>query len=388
MKILFIFGTRPEAIKLAPVIKEMRKFPRKIDLRVCVTSQHLEMLRQVMRFFKIEPDFDLKIMERGQSLFDITAKAFARLEKVLRAFKPDLVIVQGDTTSAFVGALSGFYVKARVAHVEAGLRSGDKYSPFPEEINRKLTSGIADLHFAPTAGARKNLLKEGVLKNIFVTGNTVVDALRESALRIEKDARLRSALDRGLVRMIGNAWQDKTARFILVTAHRRENFGGALENICAALKVLARNNPGVHIVYPVHPNPNISLPVSRLLGDIKNIHLVKPMDYPHLVRLMSRCSFILTDSGGIQEEAPSLGKPVLVMRGNTERPEAVAAGTAKLVGTGAAGIVASAQRLLDSRRALQSMANRKNPFGDGKAAARIVKIILGASMPPARRPRP
>jgi UDP-N-acetylglucosamine 2-epimerase (non-hydrolysing) len=365
IKVLTVFGTRPEAIKLAPVIKELEKHSDKVISRVCVTAQHREMLDPFLRLFNIKPEWDLNIMKPNQTLFDVTVSALSKLGSLLEQEKPDIVLVQGDTTTAFVTALAAFYLKIKIGHVEAGLRTGDKYSPFPEEVNRRLISHLADLHFAPTERARANLLAEGIHKEtIFVTGNTVVDSL--FAIReLSKDQNL-----------LKNLPLDPKRKLILVTAHRRESFGEGLKNICLALRKLVELDASVEIVYPVHLNPNVKEPVKRILGACERVHLIEPLDYVAFVHLMKRAYLILTDSGGIQEEAPSLGKPVLVLRKSTERPEAVEAGTAKLVGTDPEAIVNETLRLLNDHDAYATMANALNPFGDGRAAERIAKIIL------------
>jgi UDP-N-acetylglucosamine 2-epimerase (non-hydrolysing) len=370
MRVLIIFGTRPEAIKLAPVIRELGKRPE-FDPRVCVTAQHREMLDQVLQLFEIRPDFDLGIMRPDQSLFEVTERALAALEGVLEAERPELVLVQGDTTTAFVGALAGFYRKIRVGHIEAGLRSCDKFAPFPEEMNRRLADELSDLLFAPTEGAKANLLREGFPEErIFVTGNTVIDALLWTVERLESpEAQAR------LARRFAELGLDlEGKRLILVTAHRRESFG-RLGEICHALRLIAEHNRDVELVYPVHLNPQVRGPVRRALEGTERVHLLEPLDYESFVWLMSRAYLILTDSGGIQEEAPSLGKPVLVMRERTERPEALAAGTAKLVGVAPQRIFQEAQRLLDEPAEYAKMARAVNPFGDGHAAERIVSIL-------------
>jgi UDP-N-acetylglucosamine 2-epimerase (non-hydrolysing) len=370
MRVLIIFGTRPEAIKLAPVIRELGKRPE-FDPRVCVTAQHREMLDQVLQLFEIRPDFDLGIMRPDQSLFEVTERALAALEGVLEAERPELVLVQGDTTTAFVGALAGFYRKIRVGHIEAGLRSCDKFAPFPEEMNRRLADELSDLLFAPTEGAKANLLREGFPEErIFVTGNTVIDALLWTVERLESpEAQAR------LARRFAELGLDlEGKRLILVTAHRRESFG-RLGEICHALRLIAEHNRDVELVYPVHLNPQVQGPVRRALEGTERVHLLEPLDYESFVWLMSRAYLILTDSGGIQEEAPSLGKPVLVMRERTERPEALAAGTAKLVGVAPQRIFQEAQRLLDEPAEYAKMARAVNPFGDGHAAERIVSIL-------------
>lgn len=363
-RFLFILGTRPEAIKLAPLIRTLAAAGK---VKVCSTGQHRQMLDQVLGFFSIVPDYDLRIMGRDQTLFTVTARALARLERVIDDARPDLILVQGDTTTAFAGALAGFYRKIPVAHIEAGLRSFDKFSPYPEEMNRLLVSRLADYHFAPTKKARENLLSEGVpSRNIFVVGNTVIDALFTGLDIIRADEKPCRRKFRTV---------DFSKKLILVTGHRRESFGRPFEQICRALKEIARR--GVEIVYPVHLNPRVRAHVYPLLRDVANIHLIEPLDYPHLIWLMGQSHLVLTDSGGIQEEAPSLGKPVLVMRDVTERTEGIEAGTAILVGTDRRRIVEETSRLLEDPRAYRAMARRKNPYGDGRACRRIRKIIAG-----------
>lgn len=361
-RFLFIFGTRPEAIKLAPLIAGLRKIG---EVRVCVTGQHREMLDQVLRFFSIVPDHDLNIMEENQNLFTVTAKSLRLLEKAIDESLPDLIIVQGDTTTAFAGALAGFYKKIKVAHVEAGLRSFDRFSPFPEEMNRIMIGHIADYHFAPTKKAGQNLVREGIpQRSIHVVGNTVIDALFMGLAIVKKNEKRFYDHFRFL---------DFSKRILLVTGHRRESFGKPFGNICRALKEIARND--VEIVYPVHLNPNVRGHVYPILRGIRNIHLIEPLAYPHLIWLMSKSYLVLTDSGGIQEEAPSLGKPVLVMRDVTERTEGIEAGTAVLVGTNRKRIVESALTLLSDKGEYGKMAKRRNPYGDGKASERIRGII-------------
>lgn len=363
-KVLFVFGTRPEAIKLAPVIHELRS-RREFNARVCVTAQHREMLDQVLECFGIVPDHDLGIMRAGQDLFDLTARCLTELRPVLAAEKPDTVLVQGDTTTVMAAALAAFYLGIRVGHVEAGLRTYDKRQPFPEEINRRLASHLADLHFAPTESARKNLLAEGIApQSVFVTGNTVIDAL----LYIREKFRGRFPRPPGMRPV------DATQRMVLVTGHRRESFGEGFENICEALHRIAAR-PDVEIVYPVHLNPNVQEPVRRVLGALANVQLIEPVSYVSFVGLMESAHVILTDSGGIQEEGPSLGKPVLVMRQVTERPEAVEAGTVKLVGTDAGAIVDGVNELLDDSEAYQRMSRAHNPYGDGQASGRIADVL-------------
>ena len=368
LKVMCVFGTRPEAIKLAPVIRAFHQHPDQIECRVCVTAQHRRMLDQVLELFGIRPDYDLDIMRENQSLSQVTAAVFERLDPVLVAERPDWVLVQGDTTTVMAAAMVAFYHHIRVGHVEAGLRTGDKRQPFPEEINRRVTSVVADLHFAPTSWARDNLLREGIAADqIWVTGNPVIDALLTVA-DMPYDA------TRGP--LAGLPWQ---RRILLVTAHRREHFGRPLEEICQALLELAqRYADDVHIVYPVHLNPNVQEPVYRLLDGQPNIALLPPLDYQPLIYLMKRCYLVLTDSGGIQEEAPSLGKPVLVLRDTTERPEGVQAGTVRLVGPHRHAIVTEAARLLEDDATYQTMAHAVNPYGDGHAAMRIVDALLQA----------
>jgi UDP-N-acetylglucosamine 2-epimerase (non-hydrolysing) len=371
LKVALIFGTRPEAIKLAPVIRSLKKNPE-FRCLICVTGQHRQMLDQVLDLFSITPDYDLNIMKSGQDLFDITCGVLQGLKQILIEERPDLVLVHGDTTTSMAAALASYYCKTRVGHVEAGLRTHDKFAPFPEEINRTLTGALTDLHFAPTTWARQNLLSEGVAdESIFVTGNTVVDALLSVVERIKTDTAIKASLDAQF------SFLNPEKRLILVTGHRRENFGDGFENICLAIIDIAKANPEIEILYPVHLNPNVREPVQRLLGGsgLTNIHLIEPVDYLPFVYLMNRSYLIITDSGGVQEEAPSLGKPVLVMREITERPEAVEAGTVKLVETDRALIASAAQTLLEIEEAYQQMSAIHNPYGDGKAADRIAEII-------------
>jgi UDP-N-acetylglucosamine 2-epimerase (non-hydrolysing) len=366
LKVLTIFGTRPEAIKMAPVLKVLEAHPDRVESRVCVTAQHRQMLDQVLELFDIVPDHDLDLMTQDQTLAQVTAAVSTHLEPVLAAERPDWVLVQGDTTTVMAASLLAFYHRIQVGHVEAGLRTRDKYRPFPEELNRRVAGVVADLHFAPTAWARDNLLHEGVPpETIYVTGNPVIDALLMVAGRPYHP-------ESGP--LAGLPWE---RRLILVTAHRRENFGRPLERICAALARIACRYPDdVHIVYPVHLNPHVQGPVYRLLGDVPNVTLLPPLDYLPLVHLMKRCTLVLTDSGGIQEEAPGLGVPVLVLREVTERPEGVEAGTVRLVGTRAEDILREASRLLDDPAAYQHMAHAVNPYGDGHAAEYIVEALL------------
>lgn len=368
-KILIVFGTRPEAIKMAPVVAALKASPQ-WDVKVCVTAQHREMLDQVLGLFNIVPDFDFDLMRPGQDLTDITSNVLIGLRGVFRQWKPDMVFVHGDTTTAMAASLAAFYAKIPVAHVEAGLRTNDISSPWPEEMNRRMVGRVASLHFAPTEIARANLLAEGSLdKMIFVTGNTVIDALLNVVKRINTDAVLKQQLHNRF------SFVRENKRLILVTGHRRENFGQGFEGICKALRIIAERDD-VEILYPVHLNPNVQEPVHRILGNCENIHLIEPQDYLPFVYLMSRAFIILTDSGGIQEEAPSLGKPVLVMRDTTERPEAVSAGTVKLVGTDPECIVATVCQLLTQPESYDAMAFAHNPYGDGKASYRIAEALL------------
>jgi UDP-N-acetylglucosamine 2-epimerase (non-hydrolysing) len=368
-KILIVFGTRPEAIKMAPVVAVLKASPQ-WDVKVCVTAQHREMLDQVLGLFNIVPDFDFDLMKPGQDLTDITSNVLIGLRGVFRQWTPDMVFVHGDTTTAMAASLAAFYAKIPVAHVEAGLRTNDISSPWPEEMNRRMVGRIASLHFAPTEIARANLLAEGSLdKMIFVTGNTVIDALLNVVKRINTDAALKQQLHNRF------SFVRENKRLILVTGHRRENFGQGFEGICKALRTIAERDD-VEILYPVHLNPNVQEPVHRILGNCENIHLIEPQDYLPFVYLMSRAFIILTDSGGIQEEAPSLGKPVLVMRDTTERPEAVSAGTVKLVGTDPECIVATVCQLLTQPETYDAMAFAHNPYGDGKASHRIAEALL------------
>jgi UDP-N-acetylglucosamine 2-epimerase (non-hydrolysing) len=363
IRIFFVFGTRPEAIKMCPVVLHLRSMPEKFQIRVCVTGQHRSMLDQVLKAFKVVPDHDLNLMTPGQTLAESTSRILAALEPVLIEERPDVVMVQGDTTTTLAAALASFYRQIPVGHIEAGLRTGNPAQPFPEEMNRVVTARLAALHFAPTNGAARNLKREGVPDSqIHVTGNTGIDAVLW----------VRDALETG--RLEGGNWPmlDPTRKLIVVTAHRRESFGGGFERICRGLERLARR-PDVQIVYPVHRNPNVNDPVHRLLGGQANIALIEPVEYVQFVDLMRRSYVLVTDSGGIQEEGPSLGKPVLVMRETTERPEAVEAGTARLVGTDPDQIYNETSRLIDSIQAYESMARIHNPFGDGKASMRIAE---------------
>ncbi len=372
-QILFVFGTRPEAIKLAPLIEELRRSPS-FAVRVCITGQHREMLDQVLRLFDIVPEIDLDLMRPDQNLTEMTAAILMGMHGVLRSTRPDLVVVQGDTTSAFAAGLAAFYAGIDVAHVEAGLRSGDSLAPWPEEVNRKLLSIVTRFHFAPTEEARANLLREGVdPAHIFVTGNTVIDALKKVTSRIDGDDGLRARLDSQF------SFLDRRRRLVLVTGHRRESFGSGFESICDAIAAIATEHQDVEIVYPVHLNPNVMLPVHRILGSNARVHLIEPVDYLSFVHLMTRSEIILTDSGGVQEEASRLGKPVLILRETTERPEAVSGGNARVVGTDRDTIVSEARRLLCDAAHRQVMSQPSLAFGDGKAAERIAEVLREAT---------
>jgi UDP-N-acetylglucosamine 2-epimerase (non-hydrolysing) len=369
IKVLSVFGTRPEAIKMAPLVN-LLKADSDIDSRVCVTGQHREMLDQVLNLFAIEPEYDLAIMKLGQDLYDVTTSILLKIKPVLRDFQPDIVLVHGDTSTTFAAALACYYEKIAVGHVEAGLRTGNIYSPWPEEANRKLTGALTRLHFAPTDTSAANLLAENIAaSDIVITGNTVIDALLQVVKKITEDAKLSSDFASQF------PFGQHGRRLILVTGHRRESFGDGFEQICAALADIAKAFPDCDVVYPVHLNPNVREPVYRLLSDVANVHLIPPQDYLPFVYLMSKATVVLTDSGGIQEEAPSLGKPVLVMRDTTERPEAVSAGTVKLVGTNRQKIVEQVSRLLTDNDYYQSMSFAHNPYGDGQACQRIVSAI-------------
>lgn len=365
LKVLCVFGTRPEAIKLAPVISELKRRGDQFVCRVCVTAQHREMLDDVLRLFAIAPDYDLDVMREAQSPAYVAAAVLTKLEAVVKEERPDWILVQGDTTTTMAAALAAFYQRVRVGHVEAGLRTHNKWQPFPEEINRRITDLVTDMHFAPTQRARNNLLEEGVPESdVVLTGNTVIDALLDVTGRpLDSDSSLQG---------LGGEGQ----RLILVTAHRRESFGPPFENICRAVAEIARAYNDVHVVYPVHPNPEVSGPAHDKLGGVPNVSLLPPLDYLSLAHLMKRSYLILTDSGGIQEEAPSLGVPVLVLRDVTERPEAVEAGAAKIVGTDHIRIVTEARRLLDDQDEYSRMARTVNPYGDGHAAERIARALL------------
>ncbi|OOF02129.1 UDP-N-acetylglucosamine 2-epimerase (non-hydrolyzing) [Salinivibrio sp. MA440] len=374
MKVLLVFGTRPEAIKMAPLVKAL-KADAHFETRVAVTAQHREMLDQVLSLFELQPEYDLNVMQPGQDLYDVTTKVLLGLRGVLKDFNPDLVLVHGDTATTFAASLAAFYQQVSVGHVEAGLRTGDLYSPWPEEANRQLTGRLAHWHFAPTQRNQNALLSEGISDNqVVITGNTVIDALLWVSEKIAKSPDLQKQISTTLL----SAGLDSRAiqnRYVLVTGHRRENFGGGFENICEALGELAKANPTTHFIYPVHLNPNVQEPVNRLLGGLENVHLIAPLGYEPFVYLMQHAYLVLTDSGGVQEEAPGLGKPVLVMRDTTERPEAVDAGTVRLVGTKSSVIRQAVQELLDDKELYQKMSQAHNPYGDGKACQRIVEFL-------------
>ena len=370
-KHLIVFGTRPEAIKMAPLVQEFKKHTE-FDTKVCVTAQHREMLDQVLDFFEIQPDYDLNLMKPNQNLYTLTADIITELKPILEEFQPDYVYVHGDTSTSTVAGLAAFYAGAKVCHVEAGLRTHNKWSPFPEEMNRQLTGRIADYHFAPTQQSYDNLIKENIkAENIVITGNTVIDALLDSSERVKSIHNNEIEYLKTIV--------DPSKKLILVTGHRRENHGQGFINICEALKEIATTHPDVQIVYPVHLNPNVQKPVHEILSGIDNIQLIDPLAYPAFVWLMTQSYMIITDSGGVQEEAPSLAKPVLVMRDTTERPEAVDAGTVILVGTDKTKIVAEANDLLINKNRYQSMSELHNPYGDGNACERIAEFILNSN---------
>ena len=366
LRLMTVFGTRPEAIKMCPLVLEMHKYPEYIEPIVAVTAQHREMLDQVLELFNIKPDYDLNIMASGQTLYDITTRALNGLKEVIEDAKPDMVLVHGDTTTTFAGALAAFYAQVPVGHVEAGLRTGNKYSPYPEEMNRKLTGSIADMHFAPTFTSKENLLKENVNPEaIMVTGNTVIDALQTTVKANYEfaDAEFNKIFARG-------------NRLILMTTHRRENLGEPMRNVYKALRMVLETHADVEAIFPVHKNPKVREIVQEELGGLERVHLIEPMDYEPFANLMGKVDIVLTDSGGIQEEAPALGKPVLVLRDTTERPEAVDAGTVKLVGTGYEDVLRETNLLLDDPAHYQKMAEAANPYGDGKACERIIRAIL------------
>ena len=382
-KVMLVFGTRPEAIKMAPLVKAFQKHPEEVETVVCVTGQHREMLDQVLRIFNVVPDYDLNIMKSGQDLYDITSRVVLGMRDVLKESQPDVVLVHGDTTTSMAAALAAFYLQIPVGHVEAGLRTHNIYSPWPEEMNRQITGRIATFNLSPTALSRQNLLEEGVSEDkIIVTGNTVIDALHMMVERIKSDATLSSTLQSEL-KLRGydvGRLADGTRRMVLITGHRRENFGEGFKHICQAIKTLSERYPEVDFVYPMHLNPNVRRPIKEVLGDAltadNNLFFIEPLEYLDFVFLMEKSNIVLTDSGGIQEEAPGLGKPVLVMRDTTERPEALEAGTVKLVGTDYDKIVSHMSQLLDSREHYEQMSKAVNPYGDGLACSRIVKHII------------
>ena len=364
MKVLSIFGTRPEAIKMAPLVRALEEHPQ-IKSQICLTAQHREMLDSVMDLFDLQSDFDLNIMEPGQNLYTITSKMLLGLGEVLREAKPDLVLVHGDTSTTFCGALAAFYAKIPVGHVEAGLRSGDSFSPYPEEMNRKMVGQISSLHFAPTVQNKKNLAVEGITGGVFVTGNTVIDAMDYTIKHFS-----------GTFHSVLDDLDFQKNRVVLLTCHRRENYGKPMEEIFAAVRILVEQNADIQVVYPVHPAPVVQETAQKYLGDLERVHLIAPLDTIQMHALMQKCYFVMTDSGGLQEEAPALGKPVLVLRKETERPEAIAAGTAALAGVEKTQILHLAQHLLDSQEHYDNMAKAVNPYGDGMASKRIVDAIL------------
>lgn len=376
-KFLVVFGTRPEVIKLFSVIQELKKFRKEAVIKICVTAQHREMLDSFLREFRIKPDYDLKIMLKNQSPSKVASLVFDRLEPVLKREKPDYLVIQGDTTTVAAAAMTAFYNRVKIAHVEAGLRTFNRWQPFPEEINRQIAGILADIHFAPTRRARENLIQEGIPKNrIYITGNPVIDSLQSISQQIFEGRRLSSSLQRLTL---------DTRKWLLVTCHRRENFGRPLENICKALRVLSKKYKNkILIIYPVHLNPQVRRPVYQWLSGIENIMLLPPLDYFSLVYLVRLSYLVLTDSGGIQEEAPSLGKPVLVLREVTERPEAVEAGTVRIVGTDSRKVIQVTTELIEDRREYERMAKAVNPYGDGKASRRIAAILLGKPFRPFR----
>lgn len=374
-KVLLVFGTRPEAIKMAPLVKAFQEQNKLFKTKICVTGQHREMLDQVLDLFEINADFDLDIMRPNQDLYDITGNILQGMKGVFSIYRPDIVFVHGDTTTTFAVSLAAFYEKIEVAHIEAGLRTNNIYSPWPEEANRKLTSQLTTYHFTPTKQSQDNLLNENIAPDkIIVTGNTVIDALLLMLNKLQINVTFREQVKKSILE---KGFDPEASEFVLVTGHRRENFGQGIVNICSALKKIALDRPNINIVYPVHLNPNVFKPVNDLLGNVKNVYLIEPLQYEAFIYLMSLSKLIITDSGGVQEEAPSLGKPVLVMRDTTERPEAVSAGTVKLVGTNIQGIVSATNELLDNPLLYESMAKAHNPYGDGKACERIISFMKG-----------
>ena len=378
---MLVFGTRPEAIKMAPLVKEFQARANEFDTIVCVTGQHREMLKQVLELFDIKPDYDLEIMKEGQDLYDVTTRVLLGMREVLKKTKPDVILVHGDTTTSTAAALAAFYQQIPVGHVEAGLRTHNIYSPWPEEMNRQLTGRMATYHFAPTELSRDNLLAEGIATDrIFITGNTVIDALQQVVTRVKGNADLRNEVSRKLLQFGYDVNRlEAGRRLVLITGHRRENFGEGFLNICRAIQTLSKRFPEVDFVYPMHLNPNVRKPIREIFGDnlggLDNLFFIEPLEYLQFVTLMDRSSIVLTDSGGIQEEAPGLGKPVLVMRGTTERPEAVKAGTVKLVGTDYNQIVDNVEKLLTDNAAYAEMSRANNPYGDGKACSYIADAL-------------
>lgn len=385
-KIMLVFGTRPEAIKMAPLVNDLQKYPDKFKIIVTVTAQHREMLDQVLHLFNINPDYDLNIMKQGQDLYDITSNVLLGMREILKLTHPDIVLVHGDTTTSTAAALSAFYFQIPVGHIEAGLRTNNIYSPWPEEMNRRITSKISTLHFSPTSISKNNLLKENIPdEKIFVTGNTVIDALKYIINQIEHvpgtiDEINSDLLDNGINTVLINSWKDGHRKMVLITGHRRENFGKGFINICSAIKQLSNLHPDTDFVYPMHLNPNVRSAITQVFGnDLKNksnTFFIEPLDYLPFVYLMNICSLVLTDSGGIQEEAPGLGKPVLVMRDTTERPEAVKAGTVKLVGTNKNLIISQVSLLLNNQTYYNSMSKSENPYGDGYACKKISEVLI------------
>ena len=371
---MLVFGTRPEAIKMATLVYALKAQPSKFKVQICVTAQHRQMLDQVLKIFKIKPDIDLNLMTQRQDLFDITSSILSAMRNVLVKHKPDIVLVQGDTTTTLATSIASFYMRIPIGHIESGLRTFNINSPFPEEFNRQISSRVANWHFAPTELCKNNLLAEGVKsENITITGNTVVDSLNWILARIDRDANLRKSIEKTIDSILSFDW--RTKKFILITGHRRENFGDGFISICAAIKKIALRYDNIHFVYPVHLNPNVQKPVNNFLTGAQNIHLIKPQEYEIFIYLMKKSYFILTDSGGIQEEAPSLGKPVLVMRDATERAEAIQAGTAALVGSSKKNIIDGVSRLLNDNVLYKNMLIAKNPYGDGQACKRILKVL-------------
>ena len=374
MKIILVFGTRPEAIKMAPLFHELNKYPDEFEVIVCVTAQHREMLDQVLSIFKIVPDIDLNLMRSGQDLFDITSNVLIRMRDILDKVKPEILLVHGDTSTTFSSALAAFYANIPIGHIEAGLRTYDLSSPFPEELNRQIVSKLSNIHFSPTERNKENLLKENINEDdIYVTGNTVIDSMFWVLSNIENDDKLKELIRNDLYKEIDFNWE--ADKFVLITGHRRENFGDAFLEICDAIKTLANSYPKVHFIYPVHLNPNVQKPVKAVLGNLLNVHLIKPLDYEPFIYLLKKAHIVLTDSGGIQEEAPSLGKPVVVMRDLTERPEAVEAGTVSLAGSSKVNIVSEVSNLLDNQELYSKVSLSYNPYGDGTACKNIVDIL-------------